>query len=85
MPRRASHRLAPFFRLPGRIVWGSDSVQVDLRSFNDRRLTRDLATLCQQVEAAKPRLPDGRLLVLHFARGCRLAGAVRPEGVASNP
>ena len=24
-------RLAPFFRLPGRIEWGSDTVQVELR------------------------------------------------------
>jgi hypothetical protein len=25
------HRLAPFFRLPGRIVWGTDTVTVELR------------------------------------------------------
>lgn len=79
------HRLAPFFRLPGRIVWGTDTVTVELRPFNDRRLTRDLVELCQRVDAAQPRLPDGRLLVLHFAPGCRLAVAVRPEGVAFAP
>ncbi len=61
------HRLAPFFRLPGRIGWGGDCVQVELRPFNDRRLTRDLVELCQRVEAAQPQLPDGRRLVLHIA------------------
>jgi len=66
-------RLAPFFRLPGRIAWGRDSVQVAVRPFNDRRLMRDLAMLCQQVEAAQPRLPDGRLLVLRIAGICRPA------------
>jgi hypothetical protein len=65
--RATWHRLAPFFRLPGRIGWGSDTVQVELRPFNDRRLTRDLAVLCQRVEAAQPRLPDGRVLVLRIA------------------
>jgi len=38
--RATWHRLAPFFRLPGRIVWGTDTVTVELRPFNDRRLTR---------------------------------------------
>ncbi len=66
-------RLAPFFRLPGRIAWGRDSVQVAVRPFNDQRLMRDLAMLCQQVEAAQPRLPDGRLLVLRIAGICRPA------------
>lgn len=54
------HRLAPFFRLPGRITWGTGAVAVELLPFNDRQLTRDLAVLCQRVEAAQPRLPDGR-------------------------
>jgi hypothetical protein len=58
------HRLEPFFHLPGRIVWGTDTVTVELRPFNDRRLTHDLVGLCQRVEAAQPRLPDGRKLVL---------------------
>jgi hypothetical protein len=62
-------RLAPFFHLPGRIAWGRDTVRVELRPFNDRRLTRDLVELCQRVEAAQPRLPDGRLLVLCIAGG----------------
>jgi len=78
------HRLAPFFRLPGRIEWGSDTVQVEVRPFNDRRLTRDLAELCQQVEAAQPRLPDGRVVVLRIAGSCLLAVAAsrrRPEAL----
>jgi hypothetical protein len=73
------HRLAPFFRLPGRIVWGTDRVLVELRPFNDRRLTRDLVQLCQQVEAAQPRLPDGRRVVLWIA--C----AGRPTESAQSP
>ena len=75
-------RLAPFFHLPGRITWGRDTVRVDLRSFNDSRLTRDLVELCQRVEAAQPRLPDGRLLVLCAASVRRLTFAVQQEKVA---
>jgi hypothetical protein len=75
-------RLAPFFRLPGRIVWGRDMVQVEVRSFNDRRLTRDLTVVCQRVEAAQPRLPDGRLLVLRIALVCHLPLAAQQERVA---
>jgi hypothetical protein len=54
--------LLPFFRLPGRIIWRTDCVQVELQTFNDRRLTRDLAAVCEQVNAAQPQLPDGRQL-----------------------
>jgi hypothetical protein len=61
------HRLEPFFHLPGRILWGPDRVTVELRPFNDRRLTCDLVALCQRVEAAQPRLPDGRSVVLGVA------------------
>jgi len=57
-------RLAPFFQLPGRIVARSDQVCVELRPFNDRQLNRDLAEVCARVRAARPRLPDGRRLVL---------------------
>jgi len=76
------HRLEPFFRLPGRIVWGRDTVQVELRPFNDRRLTRDLAGLCQRVEAAQPRLPDGRWLVVRVACSCRPTLAAQQDQVA---
>jgi hypothetical protein len=58
-------RLQPFFRLPGRIQWGHDAVRVDLHPFNNRQLTRDLLTMCQRVNEIQPRLPDGRLLILH--------------------
>jgi hypothetical protein len=61
------HRLAPFFRLPGRIQWGSDRVQVELRPFNDRQLTRDLAAVCLSLIDAQPHLPDGRRLRFHLA------------------
>jgi len=73
-------RLAPFFRLPGRVTWGSDTVYVELRPFNDRPLNRDLAAVCARVQDARPRLPDGRRLVftlpgqrrpvLHAQRRC---------------
>jgi hypothetical protein len=72
------HRLEPFFRLPGRIVWGTDLVIIELRPFNDRRLTRDLAELCQRVEAAQPRLPDGRRVVLWVACTSRPLESAQP-------
>lgn len=75
-------RLAPFFRLPGLVVWGTDQVTVELRPFNDRRLTYDLATLCQRVEAARPQLPDGRVLVLRIAGVGHLTLAAKQERVA---
>ena len=58
-------RLQPFFRLPGRIQWGQEAVHVALRPFNNRQLTRDLLVVCQRVNEIQPRLPDGRLLILH--------------------
>lgn len=76
------HRLEPFFHLPGRIVLGTDTVTVELRPFNDRRLTRDLVELCQRVEAAQPRLPDGRKLVLWVASSCCPALAAQQGKVA---
>jgi hypothetical protein len=57
-------RLAPFFHLPGRIVSTPSTVHVSLRPFPTRALTRDLALLCERVAAARPRLPDGRVLTL---------------------
>ena len=58
-------RLQPFFRLPGRVQWGREVVQVEVRSFNNRQLTRDLLAVCQRVNELQPQLPDGRLLILH--------------------
>ncbi len=54
--------VVPFFRLPGQVIWGAETVEVDFRPFNDRQLNRDLETLCTQVNAAQPRLPDGQRL-----------------------
>jgi len=65
-------RLEPFFRLPGRIVYGADAVHVELRPFNDRQLNRDLTIVCAKVADAQPRLPDGHRLVF------TVAGAARP-------
>jgi hypothetical protein len=58
-------RLQPFFRLQGRVLWDREVVQVELCSFNNRQLTRDLIAVCQRVNEMQPRLPDGRLLILH--------------------
>lgn len=56
------HRLVPFFRLPGWIVWGTETVEVELRPFNDRQLNQDLEAVCEKVNAQQPHLPDGRRL-----------------------
>ena len=56
------HRLAPFFQLAGTVVPDACTVRVELRPFNDRALNRDLVLLCERVNQASPRLPDGCLL-----------------------
>ncbi len=56
-------RLEPFFKLSGRVRWGPERVEVELREFTDRQLNRDLAAVCARVVGAKPRLPDGRRLI----------------------
>jgi DNA-binding transcriptional LysR family regulator len=43
------HRLQPFFQLPGQVHWGPESVEVELKAFNDRALNRDLGMLCTEV------------------------------------
>ena len=58
-------RLLPFLRLPGRVQWGQEVVQVEIRPFNNRQLNRDLLAVCQRVKDVQPRLPDGRFLILH--------------------
>lgn len=55
-------RLLPFFQLPGTLTLDATMIQVELCPFNDRAFNRDLALLCQRVNQAAPRLPDGRLL-----------------------
>jgi hypothetical protein len=52
-----------FFQLPGRISWGQDRVEVELKRFNDRALNRDLERLCAKVAQTQPHLPDGRRLL----------------------
>jgi hypothetical protein len=49
--------------LPGRIFWGRDTVEVELKRFNDRAFNRDLEMLCAKVAQEQPRLPDGRRLL----------------------
>jgi hypothetical protein len=56
-------RLQVFFQLPGRIFWGRDQVEVELKPFNDRILNRDLEMLCAKVAQEQPCLPDGRRLL----------------------
>jgi hypothetical protein len=56
-------RLAPFFHLPGRVTQGPGAISVELRPFNDRQLNHDLVALCERVNQASPRLPDGRQLL----------------------
>src|SRR5262245_36201613 len=67
LPMRASHRLLPFFWLPGRVTEGKQTVWVERRPFNDRQLNRDLRAVCEQVTTAHPRLPDGRRWCLTLA------------------
>ena len=75
-------RLLPFFRLPGCISWGTDGMQVELQAFNDRQLNRDLHAICQRVEAAQPRLPDGRRLCFTLAGTRHLTSSLHPCNVA---
>ena len=63
------HRLVPFFRLPGRMTQGKQTLWVELRPFNDRQLNRDLQVVCERVAAAQPRLPDGRRLRFTISAG----------------
>ncbi len=47
-----------------------DDPGVELRPFNDRALNRDLIVLCERVNQASPRLPDGRLLMFTIRPSC---------------
>ena len=68
-------RLLPFFQLPGTITHHAQMVQVELHPFNDRALNRDLAALCERVNQAPPRLPDGRLLTFTLRPSCCILAA----------
>ena len=62
---RASWRcLVPFFRLPGRVQWGEDSVRLALDAFNDRALYRDLTMVCSRLADSPPRPPGGRRFLI---------------------
>jgi hypothetical protein len=52
-------------------------VRVELRPFNDRALHRDLAVLCERVNQASPRLPDGRRLSFTMRSTCCVLAAQR--------
>jgi len=79
-------RLAPFFRLPGRVTLEPRTVSVELRPFNDRHLNHDLVALCERVNQNSPQLPDGRQLLFSVCplsdrqrrrQDCALASASR--------
>jgi hypothetical protein len=42
---------------------GTEKVEVELKRWNDRALTRDVETLCAKVAQEQPRLPDGHRLL----------------------
>ncbi len=71
--RATWQRLAPFFRLTGKVTWGADTVSVEPRSFNDRRLNRDLEDLCARVNGSRSRLRDGGRLLFSWADPSRVA------------
>ncbi len=68
-------RLAPFFRLAGRVVWRPDSVGVELKGFNDRGLNRDLEDLRARVNESRSWLSEGTGLLFAGADASRAAGA----------
>jgi len=77
-------RLLPFFRLTGRVMREADIVRVELRSFNDRQLNRDLVEVCTRVNQLQPALPDGRRLVLSVG-GATLLGPEAHRQQACDP
>ncbi len=62
--RATWHRLAPFFRLPGRVVRRPETVSVGLKLFSDRQLNHALVGLCECVVVNRPGLPAGPSLNL---------------------
>ena len=70
-------RLLPFFQLPGTITQNAQMVQVELHPFNDRALNRDLVVLCERLNQASPRLPDGRYLSFAIRPTCCILAAQR--------
>ena len=74
-------RLLPFFRLPGTITRDATTIHVELSPFNDRTLNRDLVLLCERVNQASPRLPDGRLLSFTIRSTCRILPAQKQSRI----
>jgi hypothetical protein len=74
--------LQVFFQLPGRIFWGRDRVEVELKRFNDRALNRDLELLCAKVAQEQPCLPDGRRLLFRVQGGGILPLDAQEKAVA---
>jgi hypothetical protein len=64
--QRAREQLISALLVPGRISWGVEKVEVELKRFNDRTLNRDLEMLCAKVAQEQPRLPDGRRLLFRL-------------------
>jgi len=69
-PPSYGKRLLPFFQLPGTITQDAKMVQVELRPFNDHAPNRNLTVLCERVNQASPRLPDGRRLSITIRSAC---------------
>ena len=74
-------RLLPFFRLPGTITRDATTIHVELSPFNDRTLNRDLVLLCERVNQASPRLPDGRLLSFTIRSTCCILPAQKQSRI----
>ncbi len=75
------HRLLPFFQLPGTITRDARTIQVELTSFNDRALNRDLAQICERVSQASPHLPDGRQLSFAIRSTCCILAAQKASRI----
>ena len=77
-PKKYEHctwkRLLSFFDLGGWVQEGVEEVRVELNNFNDSRLNRDLQEVCELVNQAGLRLPDGRQL--------KVAMKVEPKAVS---
>jgi hypothetical protein len=74
-------RLLPFFQLPGTVTRDAIMIQVELCPFNDRALNRDLVLLCERVNQASPRLPDGRLLSFTIRATRCILPAQKPDQI----
>jgi shikimate 5-dehydrogenase len=57
-------------------------VDIELRGFNDRRLNRDLDTVCRLLAQAGPPLPDGRRLLTGAGGMAYAASEKRQQFVA---